>query len=295
MATLQAVAWIGETAGHVRIIDQTLLPTELSYRDCHTVDAIWEAIRSLRVRGAPAIGVTAAFGVVLGVRAGLSLGEVCQQLRSSRPTAVNLFWALDRMDRIGPDVPRLLAEARAIQEEDCRTCAAIGAAGAPLIRDGMGVLTHCNTGALATAGIGTALAVITTAHEQGCRFRVYADETRPLLQGARLTAWELVQQGVPVTLICDNMAAQSARIGSPPTATRPTRLAPTAWQCWPGPTAFRFTWRRRSVRLTFLSRTVPAFPSRNEMPARSRMALVGKQALRESMCIIPPSTSRQHT
>ena len=213
MATLQAVAWIGETAGHVRIIDQTLLPTELSYRDCHTADAIWEAIRSLRVRGAPAIGVTAAFGVVLGVRAGLSLGEVCQHLRTSRPTAVNLFWALDRMERIGPDVPSLLAEARKIQEEDCRTCAAIGMAGASLIRDGMGVLTHCNTGALATAGIGTALAVITMAHARGCRFRVYADETRPLLQGARLTAWELVQQGVPVTLICDNMAAQVMKEG----------------------------------------------------------------------------------
>jgi methylthioribose-1-phosphate isomerase len=182
------------------------------------------------VRGAPAIGVAAAMGVVVGVQAhmdadsyGERLREVTAYLRTSRPTAVNLFWALDRMERCferecRQGAPRewtrrLLAEALAIEDEDRRMCRAIGAAGAPLIGEGQGVLTHCNAGGLATAEYGTALAVLFAASEQGRRFHVWADETRPLLQGARLTAWELRQAGIPVTLICDSMAAQVMKEG----------------------------------------------------------------------------------
>jgi methylthioribose-1-phosphate isomerase len=189
------------------------------------VEQVWEAIRTLQVRGAPAIGVAAAMGVVLGMqrhddpaRFRERLREVSAYLRTSRPTAVNLFWALDRMERCferecHTGAPRdwtrrLFAEALAIENEDRRMCRAIGAAGAHLIGEGQGVLTHCNAGGLATAEYGTALAVMFAAAEQGRRFQVFADETRPLLQGARLTAWELHQAGIPVTLICDNMAAQ---------------------------------------------------------------------------------------
>ena len=227
MDTPRTIAWVGGTDGFVRLLDQTLLPTQREYRDCRTLEEVWEAIRTLRVRGAPAIGVAAAMGTVLGMqscREGTSaayqkrLREVADYLRSSRPTAVNLFWALDRMERcILPDVlaraplekftQRLLQEALAIEEEDRQMCRAIGRAGAALIREGTGVLTHCNAGGLATADYGTALAIMFTAAEQGRHFRVYADETRPLLQGARLTTWELQQRGIDVTLICDSMAA----------------------------------------------------------------------------------------
>ena len=230
MPTPRTLEWIGDTDGFVRLIDQTLLPTTLAYRDCHTVEQVWEAIRVLRVRGAPAIGVAAAMGVVVGVkgctdaaRYGERLREVTAYLRTSRPTAVNLFWAVDRMERCferecRQGTPhewtrRLLKEALAIEDEDRRMCRAIGAAGAHLIGDGKGVLTHCNAGGLATADYGTALAVMFTAAEQGRRFHVYADETRPLLQGARLTAWELHQAGIPVTLICDNMAGHVMKEG----------------------------------------------------------------------------------
>jgi methylthioribose-1-phosphate isomerase len=227
METPRTIAWIGEVDGFIRLIDQTLLPTQLEYRDCRTVEQIWEAIRSLRVRGAPAIGVAAAMGTALGLqsfegrhRADFEekLRSVTGYLRSSRPTAVNLFWALDRMERHFRAIPEpfqpakalrsLLDEALAIEAEDRQMCRAIGAAGAHLIKRGDGVLTHCNAGGLATADYGTALAVMFSAAEQGKKFRVFADETRPLLQGARLTAWELHQRGIDVTLICDNMAAQ---------------------------------------------------------------------------------------
>jgi methylthioribose-1-phosphate isomerase len=230
MPTPRTLEWIGDANGFVRLIDQTQLPTALAYRDCHTVEDVWEAIRSLRVRGAPAIGVAAAMGVVLGVQNckdaahyGERLQEVTSYLRTSRPTAVNLFWAVERMERCFQSecqtgtpqewTQRLLAEALAIADEDRRMCRAIGAAGAHLIGDGQGVLTHCNAGGLATAEYGTALAVMFTAAEQGRRFHVYADETRPLLQGARLTAWELHQAGIPVTLICDSMAGQVMKEG----------------------------------------------------------------------------------
>jgi len=226
-AAHRTIAWIGDTQGCVRLLDQTLLPTEVQYRDCRTVEEVWEAIRSLRVRGAPAIGVAAAMGVVIGMQQlpdrergsfGRRLKEVADFLRTSRPTAVNLFWALDRMEaHVHPHLEKLpplklhqmlLQEALKIEEEDRRMCRAIGAVGAGLIGAGQGVLTHCNAGGLATADYGTALAVMFSAAEQGKKFRVFADETRPLLQGARLTTWELQQRGIDVTLICDNMAAQ---------------------------------------------------------------------------------------
>jgi methylthioribose-1-phosphate isomerase len=229
---LETVGWVGEaTSGHVRLIDQTRLPTEFVRVDCRDVEAAWEAIRSLRVRGAPAIGIAAAFGAVLGARSSgtadgdavrRSLRAATAHLRTSRPTAVNLFWALDRMDRAAdarPDLDgpalleHLLAEARAISAEDRAMCRAIGGFGAALVAPGQGILTHCNAGGLATADYGTALAVIFAAHAQGKAVHVYADETRPLLQGSRLTAWELQQRGVPVTLICDNMAAQVMKEG----------------------------------------------------------------------------------
>lgn len=230
--SLETVGWIGDSrAGFVRLIDQTRLPTELVRIDLTDVPAVWEAIRSLRVRGAPAIGVAAAFGAVLGARAGgladletvkRGLLEASRSLRTSRPTAVNLFWALDRMERLvsigdfdkGEDLlDRLLLEARAIAEEDKATCRAIGLNGADLIPKDSGVLTHCNAGGLAAVAHGTALSVVFAAHEQGKKIHVYTDETRPLLQGARLTAWELLRRGVPATLICDNTAAVVMREG----------------------------------------------------------------------------------
>jgi methylthioribose-1-phosphate isomerase len=215
----------------MRIVDQTLLPGEFKYIFCETVEDVWEAIRNLRVRGAPAIGIAAALGVLVGTR-GLSYEtteeleskviEVADYLATSRPTAVNLFWALDRMKDVvaakRDKPPRVVmdlleAEAVSILQEDKATCRAIGGFGAGLVEDGDGILTHCNAGGLATADYGTALAVIFAAHEQGKRVRVYADETRPLLQGARLTTWELMHAGVDVTLICDNMAAVVMRQG----------------------------------------------------------------------------------
>jgi methylthioribose-1-phosphate isomerase len=226
------VEWVGGPEGFVRLIDQTRLPAELVYRDCATVEEIWEAIRALRVRGAPAIGVAAAWGVLLGLRTytggvkllSAKLRAAAARLRSSRPTAANLFWALDRMERCleqaagqglaGDELlRRLFDEAKAIAEEDRRLCQAIGHHGAELVPDGSGVLTHCNAGALATAGDGTALAVLYRAAELGKRFTVYATETRPLLQGSRLTAWELRQRSIDVVLICDSMVGQVMKEG----------------------------------------------------------------------------------
>lgn len=223
--------WAGDSQGTLRLIDQTCLPGELREIECRTVEDVWQAIRRLAVRGAPAIGCAAAYGVVLGVQGDFAssaallqrLHEVARFLASSRPTAVNLFWALERMEHVASEeatrlsVPelreRLLAEARAIEAEDRAMCAAIGRQGAALIPDGSGLLTHCNAGSLATAGDGTALAVIYAAAAQGKRLHVYADETRPLLQGARLTAWELRQRNIPVTLICDSAAAHVMQQG----------------------------------------------------------------------------------
>ena len=224
--------WRGGVDGCLRLIDQTRLPTEFLEIDCGDVESVWEAIKALRVRGAPAIGIAAAYGVCVGLQTAQGgseetfyarLEEVTRYLATSRPTAVNLFWALDRMTRVANDqrgqmsvaqlAQRLLEEARAIHEQDRRICRAIGRWGAELLADGQGVLTHCNAGGLATADYGTALAVFFSAQESGKRLHVYADETRPLLQGARLTAWELAARGIDVTLICDSMAAQVMREG----------------------------------------------------------------------------------
>ncbi|WP_373649688.1 S-methyl-5-thioribose-1-phosphate isomerase [Schlesneria sp. DSM 10557] len=220
-----AVSWVGDApSGALQLIDQTLLPVEYREIRCATAEVVWEAIKSLRVRGAPAIGVAAAYGVVVGcqpvaqsTRADFNakLDSVVKYLAGSRPTAVNLFWGLDRMRRVADASPslgsaemldRLLEEAKAIELEDREMCASIARHGLPLLSECKGVLTHCNTGGLATAGDGTALAVIFAAARQNPELKVYADETRPLLQGARLTAWELMQRGVSATLICDSMA-----------------------------------------------------------------------------------------
>ncbi len=231
MKDIQTLRWIGGVDGHLRLIDQTLLPTECIEIDCHDVESVWEAIKMLRVRGAPAIGIAAAYGVCVGVRDSRSaenaafserLQQVVDYLATSRPTAVNLFWALERMKQAaarhsgesGNEIAAaLLAEAQAIHEEDRQMCRAIGRHGAELLSDGQGVLTHCNAGGLATADYGTALALFFAAAESGKTLHVYADETRPLLQGARLTAWELQQRGIDVTLICDSMAATVMREG----------------------------------------------------------------------------------
>ncbi len=228
---LLAVEWIGGLDGCLRIIDQTTLPGEVRMMDCRTPEEVFEAIRRLQVRGAPAIGIAGAMGAVLGIqhlaRADskeliAELKRVAARLASARPTAVNLSWALDRMVRVAEEnspldaaalKQRLLDEAKRIRDEDAAMCRAIGEHGAALFMDGDGVLTHCNAGALATAEYGTALSVVFVAHEMGKRLHVFVDETRPLLQGARLTAWELTQAGVEMTLICDNMAAQVMREG----------------------------------------------------------------------------------
>jgi methylthioribose-1-phosphate isomerase len=226
------IRWQGNADGHLLLLDQTRLPGEFVFLDCRTVDDVWQAIKRLSVRGAPAIGIAAAYGVCLGVQQGRPVDEVCDYLSTSRPTAVNLFWALERMRRVGTAhrdtgqmtgqaerwaMPTLLlAEARAIHDEDRAQCAAIGKHGADLLADlpaGAGILTHCNAGALATGGDGTALAVIFELARRGKRPHVWVDETRPLLQGARLTMWELAQRGVDATLICDSAAAQVMREG----------------------------------------------------------------------------------
>jgi len=229
---IETLRWVGDERGHLVLIDQTRLPVELVERDCRDVEAVWEAIKQLRVRGAPAIGIAAAYGVVLGQLSVVNgdeatffkrLEEVVSYLASSRPTAVNLFWALERMKKKGfslrgvkPPVGiqrDLLAEAKAIHEEDRAICHAIGKYGAGLLGERTGVLTHCNAGGLATAEYGTALAVLFTCQDQGKKLHVFVDETRPLLQGSRLTAWELTQRGIEATLICDNMAGQVMREG----------------------------------------------------------------------------------
>ena len=225
MKHVETLRWVGGVDGCLRLIDQTLLPVEFVQIECRDVKTVWEAIKTLRVRGAPAIGIAAAYGVCLGLQTAQGqdetalyqrLDEVADYLASSRPTAVNLFWALQRMKDRAAELrgsppaeiaEALLAEAHAICEEDRRTCRAIGRHGAELLEDGQGVLTHCNAGGLATADYGTALAVIFAAAESGKQLHVYVDETRPLLQGARLTAWELQQRGIDATLICDSMAA----------------------------------------------------------------------------------------
>ena len=244
---LLTLRWNGDWDGSLFLLDQTKLPAAILEIECQSVSDVWNAIRRLAVRGAPAIGIAAAYGVVLGISGGVSeelAKETSQKpskdpkeaaiaaidyLATSRPTAVNLFWALERMRSLVILAPanitreqlasQILAEAKAIHEEDKKLCAAMGEHGAKLLQsllcpeDGLGVLTHCNAGALATGGEGTALAVLFALHSEGNKLRVYADETRPLLQGARLTMWELTNRNIDATLICDSMAATVMREG----------------------------------------------------------------------------------
>src|SRR5947209_1378015 len=225
---IQAISW--SPSGAVRIIDQRALPEAEITRDLESAESVAEAIRQLQVRGAPLIGIAAAMGLVADMRdqRAAPRAEFLERLRersallgAARPTAVNLRWALERMARVADTTPgegggadlweRLRVEATAIWEEDRAMCRCIGEHGLTILADGANVLTHCNTGALATGGIGTALAPIYLAHEQGRRVHVYVGETRPLLQGSRLTAWELMHAGISCTLITDGAAATLMR------------------------------------------------------------------------------------
>ncbi len=229
---IQTLEW---TEQGVRFIDQTKLPTEETYVTCKTYEQVADAIRTMVVRGAPAIGVAAAMGIALGVQNSKAetvaelkkdLDKICDVIGKTRPTAVNLFWAIRRMQekferiRIRPiaQIKRdLVEEAKRMHAEDIAANQAMGRHGATLMPSEGGVLTHCNAGALATAGYGTALGVIRAAVEQGKKIHVYADETRPFLQGSRLTAWELMKDGIPTTVISDNMAGammKQGRIGA---------------------------------------------------------------------------------
>ncbi len=228
---IKTIEW---TNDGVRMLDQRLLPTEETYLMLRSYDEVADAIRKMVVRGAPAIGVSAAMGIALGANQSVGtsvsdldddLGYICDVMRQTRPTAVNLFWAIERMrstfnreKALTQDVEelkrRLVAEALAIFDEDISSNRAIGRFGEPLIPDGATVLTHCNAGALATAGdYGTALGVIRGARDAGKRVAVIADETRPFLQGLRLTAWELAKDNIPVTVITDNMAGHVMKEG----------------------------------------------------------------------------------
>lgn len=218
---------------HVRLIDQTRLPNEFDYVEIRLYEDMAMAIETMIVRGAPAIGVAAAYGVYLGARAIKTadrseflaqLEQVAERLRATRPTAVNLFWAIDRMMKVAQQTlgtvdflkQALLETAQAINADDIRTCEQIGDHGLTVLPASpakLRILTHCNAGALATAGYGTALGVVRSAWREGRLERVYADETRPRLQGAKLTAWECVQEGIPVTVITDNMAAHCMKLG----------------------------------------------------------------------------------
>ena len=239
-SSLQALKWIGGIDGFLEIIDQRRLPGEFKILRCTNVKQLYDAIKTLAVRGAPAIGVAAGYGAILSLkkvssktspkqarlaedgesrRALAILKRDCEYLASSRPTAVNLRWALERIEKCAQDFVKsnpsaktqqlrkiVLMEANAIFDEDVEMCLKIGRNGAKFVKNGFLILTHCNAGFLATAGQGTALSVLYEAKKQGKRFKVYADESRPLLQGARLTAWELKQAGIDTTVICDNMA-----------------------------------------------------------------------------------------
>ena len=227
---LPTIEWQGD---HVVMVDQRKLPAQEVYVRCRTAAEIARAIKTMVIRGAPAIGVAAALGLALGARRSQAKGtrqfavefnRTCDMMAATRPTAVNLFWAIDRMKRafshgaLAGESPeelaaRLEAEARRIHDEDVESCRAIGAHGAALVPDTACILTHCNAGALATAGDGTALGVIRAAAEQGKRVAVFADETRPFLQGGRLTAWELVRDGIQTTVITDTMAGPIMRAG----------------------------------------------------------------------------------
>jgi methylthioribose-1-phosphate isomerase len=227
---LPTIEWQGDT---IVMVDQRKLPAQEIYVRCRTSQEVAKAIRTMVIRGAPAIGVAAAMGIALGMQRSTAKGtkqfavefqKTCDMMAATRPTAVNLFWAIERMKRAfgegaqageSPDeiAARLEREARSIHDEDVASCRAMGAFGASLVADGNRVLTHCNAGALATAGYGSALGVIRAAVEQGKKVAVFADETRPFLQGSRLTAWELVREGISTTVITESMAGPLMRAG----------------------------------------------------------------------------------
>ncbi len=231
---IPTLLWQGGIDGSLILLDQKRLPASIELMECTDVDQLWIAIQELSVRGAPAIGIAAAYGVCLGAQVALDtelasiqsrIRQVCDYLAESRPTAVNLSWALERVRRIAEQTTKytardlaesLLSEARAIHAEDAQMCDDIGRHGADLLAElpvGAGILTHCNTGALATGGQGTALSVIFQLAGRGKQPRVWVDETRPLLQGARLTTWELMQREIECTLICDSAAAHVMAAG----------------------------------------------------------------------------------
>ncbi len=230
---IHTVCWQGDSNGYLEILDQTALPTEVKYIACKHVPSVIEAIKMLRVRGAPAIGIAGAYGMVLAIHHAKNrndtdikkmscIQQFAEDLATARPTAVNLRWAIERIQKLvlnfgpNPDYSELqqniLDEAKHIQHEDQILCARIGEHGSSILPEG-DILTHCNTGALATGGIGTALGIIVTAWNKGRRFHVFADETRPLLQGARLTAWELTHRQIPVTVLVDAAAAHLLKTG----------------------------------------------------------------------------------
>ncbi|MDD5135167.1 MAG: S-methyl-5-thioribose-1-phosphate isomerase [Phycisphaerae bacterium] len=235
MKNFKTLQWIGDADGFLELTDQRKLPAEFTTMKCTTVEQLFDAIETLAVRGAPAIGVAAGFGICLAAQETdkLKISDALKHiekradfLAKSRPTAVNLFWALEKMKESARDFAEknpnasldafknhLLACAQEIYAHDVEMCAQIGINGEKFIPDNGGILTHCNAGALATAGNGTALSPIFEAQKKGKKFKVYADETRPLLQGARLTAWELQQAGIDVTLLCDNMAGALMKAG----------------------------------------------------------------------------------
>ena len=230
---IHTVCWQGDSDGYLEILDQTALPTEVKYVACKDVPSVIEAIKMLRVRGAPAIGIAGAYGMVLAIHHAKNrndtdikkmscIQQLAEDLATARPTAVNLRWAIERIKKLvlnsgsNPDYSELqqsiLDEAKHIQHEDQILCERIGEHGSSILPEG-DILTHCNTGALATGGIGTALGIIVTAWNKGRRFQVFADETRPLLQGARLTAWELTHRQIPVTVLVDAAAAHLLKTG----------------------------------------------------------------------------------
>jgi methylthioribose-1-phosphate isomerase len=327
-AKIETLRWVGDENGHLVLIDQTRLPLDLVELECRDLSAVWEAIKQLRVRGAPAIGIAAAYGVVIGLQTAdladkaaffARLDEVTKYLATSRPTAVNLFWALERMKGKASALrsssaeihSALFAEARAIHDEDRALCRAIGRYGAELIQDKSGVLTHCNAGGLATAEYGTALSVLFTCQDQGKKLHVFVDETRPLLQGSRLTAWELAQRGIDATLICDNMAGQVMREGkvqavivgadritasSAPTASRlaatpPIKSAPIPSPSSPPPTTSPFTSPPPPRRLICPSTPATRSPSKSAPQKKSLTASAAKPPPPASTSITPPSTS----
>ncbi|MCR4314766.1 MAG: S-methyl-5-thioribose-1-phosphate isomerase [Planctomycetes bacterium] len=228
ISMIETISWQGGIDGEARIIDQTLLPDEFVIKSIRTKEDMWEAIKVLRVRGAPLIGCSAAYGVVLGMKGARgdlkalskTAHEVCDYLATSRPTAVNLFWALGEMRKVADGFEgegesafkeALLSRAHEILEQDREMGRAIGRFGADLIPNGAACITHCNAGALATGGTGTALSLFYAAKEQGKTIRVFSDETRPLLQGSRLTAFELMRSGIDTTVIVDSAAAHAMR------------------------------------------------------------------------------------